>query len=74
MFLTDGKFNIALVLLGIILAFYLWYTFAIVYHLIRFGVGIKPKTIALIFFVGSIFLFSLAIIIYTQINWATILQ
>jgi len=36
---------------------YLWFTFAIVYHLIRFGIGSRPKMIALVFLIGSFILF-----------------
>jgi hypothetical protein len=57
-----------------ILAVYLWYTFAIVYHLIRFGVGTNPKKIALIFFIGSFFLFSLSIVTFLKIDWINILK
>jgi len=61
------------ILFVIILSIYLWYTFAIVYHLIRFGVGTKPKRMALIFFVGSFILFSATVIFYLKINWQDIL-
>jgi hypothetical protein len=58
----------------IILAVYLWYTFAIIYHLIRFGVGTNPKKIALIFFLGSFVLFSLSIVTFIKIDWINILK
>ena len=41
---------------------YLWFTFAIVYHLIRFGIGSRPKMIALVFLIGSFILFVVAAI------------
>lgn len=33
------------------------YSFFVLYHLIRFGIGTKPKQVALIYFVGSGILF-----------------
>ena len=67
-------FNLpSLIAFFIILAIYIWYTFAIVYHLIRFGVGTEPKKVALIFLLGSFIFFSLTIIAYLQINWGAIL-
>ena len=56
----------------IILAVYSWYTFSIIYHLIRFGVGTNPKKLALIFFVGSFILFSLTVISYLRITWGAV--
>ena len=41
---------------------YLWFTFAIVYHLIRFGIGHRPKAVALVFLAGSFILFVFAAI------------
>ncbi len=70
----DNGSNISLILFLTGLAFYLWYTFSIIYHLIRFGVGIKPKTIALIFFIGSFILFTIVIDAYSQVNWKEIFQ
>jgi hypothetical protein len=64
--------NFSLIPLIIALVFYLWYTFSIVYHLIRFGVGAEPKKTALVFFTGSFILFSLVIIAYFRINWEII--
>lgn len=57
-----------LLLFSIILGFYLWYTFCIVYHFIRFGVGTNPKTLSLIFFVGSFVLFIIAVLAFLNIN------
>jgi len=74
MFSLDINFNFSLILFLLVLGFYLWYTFIIVYHLIRFGVGTKPKNTALIFLIGSFVLFSLAVITYLQIDWGIILK
>ncbi len=62
--------NIILILIA---AVYLWFVFIIIYHLIRFGVGTKPKMLALIFFLGSILLLVLTLFAFSQINWGEIL-
>lgn len=61
--------NLTLIGFLIILAVYLWYAFAIIYHFLRFGIGITPKLLALIFFVGSFVLFLLVTDAYAQVNW-----
>ena len=66
--------GIILILILIIFALYLWYVFSIIYHLIRFGIGVKPKLLALVLFLGSILLFMLAIWAWSQINWTEILE
>ncbi|MBU4298797.1 hypothetical protein KJ636_02040 [Patescibacteria group bacterium] len=66
--------GIILILTFIISVLYLWYVFAIIYHLIRFGVGVKPKFLALFFFIGSFLLLILAILAYSQVNWEEILK
>jgi hypothetical protein len=63
-------FIIPLIILGILF----WYSFSIIYHLIRFGVGRKPKIIALIFFIGSIILFNIALNAYNQVIWLELIQ
>jgi len=45
----------------ILLIVYWIHTFVILYHLIRFGVGTRPKQVALAFFIGSFGLFLLLI-------------
>ncbi|MBU0476458.1 hypothetical protein KKB68_00370 [Patescibacteria group bacterium] len=70
----DNTFNIFLVLFLIILGFYLWNAFCIIYHLLRFGIGVTPKILALIFFAGSILLFSIVITSYAQVDWQDILS
>ena len=44
------------ILAGLLFLIYWVQAFFIVYHLIRFGIGPKPKITALVFFIGSIFL------------------
>ncbi len=66
--------GIILILILIIFALYLWYVFSIIYHLIRFGIGAKPKLLALVFFIGSVLLFVLALFAFSQTNWTEILK
>jgi len=73
LFLNNGS-NISLILFFLILGFYLWYAFSIIYHLIRFGVGVRPKILALTFFIGSFVLFVMVIVAYSQVDWKGILQ
>ena len=54
------NFFLIIVVVGVI-AFWL-NAFTILYHLIRFGVGTRPKQASLIFLIGSLVLFLLAII------------
>jgi len=66
--------NTPLIIFSIIIGAYLWYTFSIVYHLIRFGVGREPKVLALIFFIGSFGLFVISLVLYSNIDWKETLQ
>jgi RsiW-degrading membrane proteinase PrsW (M82 family) len=66
--------NLAMLFLLVILAVYLWYAFCVIYHLLRFGIGAKPKLLALIFFIGSFILFLAVLVAFSQVNWQTILQ
>jgi hypothetical protein len=47
---------IALATVVLLVVFWI-HTFVILYHLIRFGVGPRPKQVSLIFFIGSFILF-----------------
>ncbi len=40
-------------------AFYWLQAFFIIYHLVRFGVGVKPKMVAIIYFLGAIILYTI---------------
>lgn len=48
--------------------------FFLVYHLIRFGIGSRPKFLALIFLVGSVILFSMFIIGASQLDLTALTQ
>lgn len=74
MYLFPNGINLSLILFAIALIVYIWYSFAIIYHLIRFGIGVKPKMIALTFFIGSFLLFTLIIVVYRQVPWLEIGQ
>lgn len=51
--------NVIAVLAAVLLVLYWIHTFAILYHLIRFGIGTRPKQVSLLFFIGSTGLFFL---------------
>ena len=48
--------------------------FFIVYHLTRFGISSRPKFIALLFFIGSVILFSLFIVGVSQLDLSVLAQ
>lgn len=52
----------------------LWYVFAIIYHLIRFGIGVKPKIIALFFFICSSIFFLVVFTMFNLVDWQDILN
>ncbi|MEK7135451.1 MAG: hypothetical protein AAB780_01970 [Patescibacteria group bacterium] len=46
-----------------------WITsFTILYHLIRFGIGVLPKKLAVLFLVGAISLFTWSIILFARLD------
>ncbi|KKS88311.1 MAG: hypothetical protein A3G02_02845 [Candidatus Yanofskybacteria bacterium RIFCSPLOWO2_12_FULL_44_13b] len=60
------NFPFGLVLLALLVLVYWIQAFFIIYHLIRFGIGPKPKIFSLIFFVGSALLFMLVAGLYVN--------
>lgn len=72
--ILENGFNLPLIVFLVFLAIYFWYAFCVIYHFIRFGVGGKPKILALCFFLGSFFFFAVILILYRQINWDEISQ
>jgi hypothetical protein len=44
--------------------------FIVFYHLTRFGIGIHPKRLAAIFFLGSISLFLMSVITFSKIDFS----
>lgn len=66
-------FNILLPLLAVVLILGYWtFAFFILYHLLRFGVGVKPKIVGVIFILGSIVLFGLSIIFSFGLDFGVI--
>jgi hypothetical protein len=62
------NFPILTIFLTFVIFFYWIWAFIIIYHLVRFGVGINPKIIAMIFFIGSMLLFMITVSAFNQIN------
>jgi hypothetical protein len=60
------------IFLTILILVYWVHTFFIMYHLMRFGIGVKPKIFALTFFVGSMLLFMVAVFFYNQVDLSAI--
>ncbi|MDO8728278.1 MAG: hypothetical protein Q7K26_00135 [bacterium] len=54
-------------------AVYWGMVFLILYHLMRFGVGVEPKKFAAIFFLGSVVLFCASLIFYLKLDFALLL-
>ena len=53
----------------IYLAIYWVGAFLIVYHLLKYGITNRPKTVAIVFLSGSIFLSILNFMLFNQIDW-----
>ncbi len=60
-------FNLFLIAFLVMLAIYWLFSFFILYHLIRFGVGTRPKQASLIYLVGSLLLFFFIVFTYVAI-------
>ena len=59
--------NLINIAAGIIFIFFWLTAFIIFYHLTRFGIGILPKKVAIIFLLGGMLLFALSIIAYINL-------
>ncbi|MGD0976685.1 MAG: hypothetical protein ABR875_00075 [Minisyncoccia bacterium] len=66
------SFPFVSIILAIVIFGYWIYAFFIIYHLVRFGIGVRPKIFALIFFFGSMALFMLAISAFNQIDLSAV--
>jgi hypothetical protein len=62
------------ILVGIGYLLFWLMVFTILYHLVRFGVGTKPKRFAAAFFLGSILLFSASFVLYLNLDLANLMQ
>lgn len=72
--IMGNAISISFFIFMVIIAAYSWYTFSIVYHLIRFGVGRKPKVLTFIYFIGSFMLLGMSVIMYKRAEWPEISQ
>jgi hypothetical protein len=63
-----ARFPFGLILFGLGFFVYWIQAFFIVYHLTRFGIGSRPKIMALAFFIGSILLFVNVVNSYYEIG------
>jgi uncharacterized paraquat-inducible protein A len=71
LFFSDG-YHLALMFFLAVVAIHLWYAFSIIYHLIRFGIGVAPKVMALIFFLGSVLFLIVVFYIFNTIDWQAV--
>ncbi|MEK7582686.1 MAG: hypothetical protein AAB452_02395 [Patescibacteria group bacterium] len=69
-----GNIPFSTVFAVFLLLVYWTQAFFILYHLIRFGIGIAPKILALTFFLGSVVLFITTFASYTQVNLSKSLE
>ena len=63
-----AKFPFGLILFVFAFLVFWVQAFFIIYHLTRFGIGPRPKFMALLFFVGSILLFMGVIVSYQRVD------
>lgn len=63
---------ISLIILVASLVFWLT-TFVILYHLTRFGIGVLPKKVAVVFLVGGVIIFSTSVVLYTETDFTIFL-
>lgn len=59
---------------GVLFLIYWGIVFVILYHLTRFGVGVQPKRLAVIFLFGSLVLSAVAIILFTNIDISSLIS
>ena len=69
-----GSIPASLVLAVFLLIVYWTQAFFIIYHLVRFGIGIAPKIIALIFFMGSLVAMLGVFVSYTNVDLSGALE
>ena len=69
--------TLQIVLNAIMFAVYLVFwgaAFAVLYHLVRFGVGVQPKRFAAAFLVGSVLLFGASVILFANLDIASLIS
>ncbi|MEK7461628.1 MAG: hypothetical protein AAB586_00975 [Patescibacteria group bacterium] len=61
------------ILAGVMFLIYWGTAFVILYHLSRFGIGVQPKKLAVIFLFGSVILSATTIILFMRIEISSLL-
>lgn len=61
-------------LVGLVFLVFWVVAFVILYHLVRFGIGVQPKRFALAFLLGTVLLFFSSVVLYTRIDLNSLLQ
>ena len=61
-------------LFGLVLLVYWFVVFFIVYHLLRFGIGVKPKLVAFVFFIGSVVLVFPTLVFFQQVDFQEVVR
>lgn len=59
---------IGIVMIALVPLVYWGFNFVVLYHLLRFGVGVQPKRFAAIYFLGSSFLFVICVLLFMSID------
>lgn len=67
--MTELPFNLPLILFLIFLVNYMTGAFFIVYHLSKFAIDAKTKTIMVVFLFGLAFLISFSFYFFFEIDW-----
>ena len=60
--------NFSIVLFLFFLCLYSIGSFMVLYHLIRFGIGVPPKIVALAYFIGSVLLLFMLVSAYAFVD------
>ena len=68
-----SSINFAAIFFSFVFLIYWGYVFVIIYHLVRFGVGPKPKLFAMIFLAGAVILFTTALYTYARVDFTNLL-
>jgi hypothetical protein len=70
-FNISNQLIFALIVLFVLLAYWT-FNFIVIYHLARFGIGTEPKKFAVIFFLGSVVLFFVNVLLFANLDFASI--
>ncbi len=71
---TLGNIHFFPIAMGVFFVFYWTSVFFVVYHLTRFGIGPIPKLFGLVFLLGSMAFFSLAMLAYSHVDFSQIVD